>query len=186
MELPCTTIANYEASPFVFWRGLTLQSEKRTHSVSDENGKKVNEKVYEPASSFITNFFDTLVKMLEKYFPNDDLFKVATALNQKRWPYDVNKIKTIPSIMEGLQKWPKVLGLENEIPDMTEDIDHLIYILKGKELKWCERHQSDSTNFWNLLLVQGVLTPNLEKLVERTLTIPYGRYILNCIKVDEI
>ena len=186
MQLPCTTLQNYERSPFVFWRGLTLQSGKRTHSVSDDDGKKENEKMYAPASSFMDDFFDTLVQLLEKYFPNDDLMKVAKALNQQRWPYDVNRIKKDPSIMDGLHKWPGVLGLQDEIPDMSDDIDHLIYILKDKRLKWCKRHQSNPTSFWNLLLVKGVLTPNLKKLVERTLTIPYGRYILYCIKLDEI
>ena len=176
LELPCTTIANYEAAPFVFWKGLTLQAEKRTKSVSeDKNGKKeVVKKKYVPTSTFIADYFDTLVKLIEHYFPNDDLMEVTSALNQRQWPVNVDKILETPRIMNGLQKWPRVMDLQDEIPDMTEDIHHLIRVLKLKTVRWCDVHTSKPSHFWNRLLVKGLLTTNLQKLVERTITIPYG------------
>ena len=142
----------------------------------DPNGKKVVvEKKYVPTSTFIEDYFDMLVKLIEHYFPNDDLMQVTSALHQANWPYDdVDKILETPSIMNGLRKWPKVMNLQDEIPDMTEDIHHLIRVLKLKSTKWCEIHQSKPTHFWNLLLVKGLLTTNLQKLVERTITMPYG------------
>lgn len=70
--------------------------------------------------------------------------------------------------------WPRVMNLQDEIPDMTEDIKHLIRILKLKSVKWNVIRQSKPSHFWNLLLVKGLLTTNLQKLVERTITMPYG------------
>ena len=174
--VPCSSIENYERSPFVFWRNLTLEPNKVIRIEKEQvDGKMVNvEKRYEPASSFMEDYFETLVELIRYYFPNDDLMKVTSALNQAKWPYNVDKILTTEHIYEGLKSWPSVMQLEDEIPDMTEDINHLISVLKGPTVNWCQIYQSKPTHFWNLLLVKGVLTPNLKKLVERTITMPYG------------
>ena len=176
MELPCSTISHYESSPFVFWKGLTLEANKRTHSVTeDKDGKNVvTYDTYESVSSFIHDYYAMLLQLLNKHFPDDDFMKVVTALNQALWPRNPDQIKTKQSIIDGLLKWPKVMNLQNEIPDLTEDIDHLIEVLKRDDIKYCKIRTSQPNKFWNLLLVKGVLTPNLVKLVERTLVIPYG------------
>ena len=76
--------------------------------------------------------------------------------------------------MNGIKKWPKAMGLESEIPDITEDIRKLVDVLKGEKVNWYHIRQSEATEFWNYLLTEDLLTPNLKKLVDKTITMPYG------------
>ena len=188
---PCTSLSNFENSPEVEWRGLTLMPNIKTHEVK-ENGVEVTKivdgepvtttedniwvtKNYDPVSSFLSQYIDSIREKIDKYFPDDELMEVSEVLNQREWPYRVEQVLDSEKIMNGLKKWPKVFGLESEIPDITEDIKKLVEVLQdGEKIKWCNRRQSSPTDFWNLLLSKGVLTPNLKKLVQKTITFPYG------------
>ena len=132
---------------------------------------------YKALSTFKAAYTQTIREQIEFYLGDDKLMKVAGSLDQVEWPHDLNKIKDSPELMEGFRLWPEIFKYNEMTPEvMNAEVDELIRILSNEEsqIRWCDIWESDPTSFWSLLLTDGNLSPNMKRLVEATLAMPYG------------
>ena len=134
-------------------------------------------KWYKPVSTIREAHIQKLKDLVEAYWPENDLMEVSAALDQTKWPEEIEKVLENPTVMTGIKKWAKALKLDEEITEqqITDDFTQLIQTLKNDhDVKWCNHWQSSNTAFWSLLLMKGKLPQRLQKLAETILIIPYG------------
>ena len=183
VAVPCAFMHTYEASDEVIWPDLNTDEEKREDLVLQENKREREEtedgirvaKKYVRVTSFLPKLIAAIRLLIRYYMPSNDMMDVVSALDQTKWTSNPRSILTNDKIMSGLNKWASQFDLEDKIPSLQEDIEKLVDTLSGSDVNWCQIRQSKPTSFWNYLLIKGLLPSKIEKLVELTITIPYGR-----------
>lgn len=181
---PCRDLAHYEESTYVKWGEYKLSPYVHFVTITEKYKERVNgkivqksrkvEKRYEKLSISKGPYVQNLRQSINYYMPEDELMKVVAALDQRKYPMAVERIKSMPDIINGFKKWPKIFHYDDITEEqMVEELNELARVLK-EDVAWCFLRHSTPTNFWNKLLISANLSTNLKKLIEATLTIPYG------------
>ena len=174
---PCRSLTHFEESVYVKWGNYQLSPYVHFVSMNKKmkNGKsKKVEKRYEKLTTFLRRYIQNIRQFVEHYMPEDELMVVVSALDQRKWPEDVESIASMPEIIDGFKNWPKIFQYDDISEEqMVLELNQFAKMLK-EDINWCFRRLSSPTNFWNKLLIDGNLSDNMRKLIESTLTIPYG------------
>ena len=173
--MPCQTLQIYENSRHVKWKGVPLGDYISTRKVKID-GKSVTKR-YEKLSSFMGSYLATLEALVEKYLPQNDMMDVASGLDQRSWPYDIERIKSMPTIRNAFRMWPKVLKIKDiSESTMDQELENLVRVLKDPRgpILWCFFMESNPTNFWLEVLKKGNVSDTMRKLIEGILCLPYG------------
>ena len=104
---PCNNIQNFENTPIVIWKGLELKAGQRKKWETENNRRVL--KTYKSVKDSLQLYLQTLRDLFDNYMPDDEIMKVASALNQRAWPRDLRNLKTDghKDIMEGFRLWAK-------------------------------------------------------------------------------
>ena len=103
------------------------------------------------------------------------MMRVFSLLDPKNWPNPISDMRENPAAMELRQafvQWPELFLMDSATAeaDFLKLVDYL-----ESNCFWLENRFAGVTDFWTHLLSEWEDMPeNLMKVIEKTLTVPYG------------
>ena len=111
----------------------------------------------------------------EQYLGNE-MMRVFERLEAKNWPNPITKLRENPGanpFRAAFKQWPGMFDMDY-YTTVEQDFLKMVDFLETNCF-WQENMFAKATDFWTHLLSRWVEMPdNLKKLVEKTLSVPYG------------
>ena len=93
-------------------------------------------------------------------------------LDQRNWPNPIGNARHDEELTQAFRQWPEIYGLTTTTVDV--DFEELIKFLETN-LFWQESMNSSPNDFFKLLLSKfDAIPPNLKRVIEFTLSVPYS------------
>ena len=182
---PCTSLAHYEVSMYVEFRGEQL------NEVADENFPRL--------SSFLDSYIQKLLKQIEDFFPeggeaNKAKLKMSAfdPLDNQKWPVSKYHIPTYTP--KSIKDLAKMFGVAYD-SNLQDEFNKLITtILKNSlemdaqhqqgnknlyvanQLFYCDHRKDDPLLMWTWILEKfgKSMSPKLKLLIRKVLIVPMG------------
>ena len=162
---PCSSLAEYESSPFIVYKTIILKNTQLTES----DGRTLQ---FDKISTFVESYIDDLVDEINNYLPDDELLKFD-ALDHSLWHLEDPQWR-IPSVREVAV----LFGLDADLiqAQFTKFLDDL-----RMDLTWWSRNKAGENSspeyFWPAVLNNRILDTEFANLIRQVLVVPMGRYL---------